>query len=118
MGHVARKQMVTAIFHFAPQSLWNVGLSYFSRDPVTPNARVRISTGSLIDRWQMSGGLLQSTFAVTHVGVRIFSKGQDPMILSPNGNLGNYYGQSDRSASRYQWLEEWSPRMFRFSGTH
>lgn len=115
---ISPKQMVTAIFHFAPQSLWNVGLSYFNRDPVTPNAKFRASTGSLIDRWQFGGGLLQSTFAVTHVDARIFSKGQDPMILSPIGNLGSYYGRSDGSASRYQWLEVWSPRILRFSGTH
>lgn len=112
------RQMLTATFHFVPQSLWNVGLSYFNQEPVTPNARFISATGSLIDRWQIRSGFLQSNFAVTKAGAKIFPKATGSMILTPTGNLGSYYGQYNRSAIRFQWLEEWSPGTLQFRGEH
>lgn len=93
-------------------------MSYFNQEPVTPNARFRSATGSLIDRWQIGSGFLQSTFAVTKAGAKVFPKVAGPMTLTPTGNFGSYYSQYDRSASRFQWLEEWSPRALQFRGEH
>ncbi len=40
------------------------------------------------------------------------------MVLTPQGNLGNYFGVQSRDAWRREWLEIWSPAPWRLLGTH
>ena len=40
------------------------------------------------------------------------------MVLAPTGNTGNYFGQESRRATRFEWIEEWTPRTFNFAGQH
>lgn len=108
----------TASFHIAPQTLDYVGLNYFNSQPTTPNATFHETTPTLLDRLQIGGGILQSTFAVTQVSSGITPQGLANMVLTPGGNGGNYYNQQNRRATRYQWLENWAPKAFHFHGDH
>ncbi len=109
---------LTASFHVAPQDLTYAGLNFFNPQTVTPNAQFHESTATLIDRLSIGGGVLQSTFANTQVSSSIHPQGSADMILSPDGNSGNYYNQQTRRANRYQWLESWKPRTLHFHGDH
>jgi hypothetical protein len=40
------------------------------------------------------------------------------MFLSPLGNTGSYFGQQNRGATRFQWLETWAPANVRWHGQH
>jgi len=111
-------QTLTGSFHFAPHSLQYAGLDYFNPQPVTPNADFHETTGTLTDRLAIGGGLLQSTLSSRVVSSGITAQGTADMVLTPTGNLGNYFSQESRRANRFEWIEEWTPRTFHFAGQH
>ena len=112
------QQTLTASFHFAPHSLRYAGLDYFNPQPVTPDANFHESTATLTHRWQIGDGLLQSTFAGTRVSSEVMPQGNADMVLTPVGNQGNYFSYNARSATRFAWLEQWTPRAVHFHGQH
>ena len=112
------KQTLTASLHFAPHSLRYAGLDYFNPQPVTPNANFHESTAMLTHRWQIGDGVLQSTFAGTGVSSEVTPQGNTDMVLTPVGNQGNYFNHNSHSATRFAWLEQWTPRAFQFHGQH
>ncbi len=111
-------QTVTGSFHYAPHSLQYAGLDYFNPQPVTPNGDFHETTGTLTDRLAFDGGLLQSTVSSRVVSSDITAQGSADMVLAPTGNTGNYFGQESRRATRFEWIEEWTPRTFNFAGQH
>jgi hypothetical protein len=115
---VSAKQTLTASLHFAPQNLDYAGLNYFNPQPVTPDAQFHAITPTILHRLQIGGGLLQTTFAVTQVSSSITPQGTADMELLPTGNSGNYYNHQNRRATRYQLLENWSPKVLHFHGDH
>ncbi len=112
------KQTLTFSFHFAPHSLDYAGLDYFNPQPVTPDATYHESTAMIAHRWAVGSGELQSTFAGTAISSAVSPQGTADMVLTPGGNQGNYFGQDSRSATRYQWMEQWSPGTVHFAGDH
>ena len=112
------KQTLTASFHFAPHNLRYTGLDYFNPQPVTPDANFHESTATLTHRWQIGDGLLQSTFAGTAVSSEVWPQANADMVLTPVGNQGNYFSNNSRSATRFAWLERWTPRTLQFHGQH
>ena len=115
---LSTKQTLTASFHFAPHSLQYAGLDYFNPQPVTPDANFHESTATLTHRWQIGDGLLQSTFAGTEVSSAVSPQGNANMVLTPVGNQGNYFSYNSRSATRFAWMEQWTPRTLHFHGEH
>jgi len=115
---LSAKQTLTASFHFAPHSLQYAGLDYFNPQPVTPDANFHESTATLTHRWQIGDGLLQSTFAGTGVSSEVSPLGNANMVLTPVGNQGNYFSYNSRSATRFVWMEQWTPRTLHFHGQH
>ena len=111
-------QTLTASFHLAPHLLTYSGLDYFNPQPVTPDINVHESTGTVIHRLAIGGGLLQSTLAVTRVSTGIDAQGTSEMMLTPTGNQGNYFAKESRLATRFQWIENWRPRNLHFMGEH
>ncbi len=111
-------QTLTASFHFAPNNLNYVGLNYFNQQPTTPNADLQEYTGTLIHRWGIGGGLLQSTVATTDNASDVKPQTIGDMVLNPLGNQGSYFSQQTRGANRFQWIESWTPRNLHFAGTH
>jgi hypothetical protein len=115
---LSASQTLSGSFHFAPHSLQYEGLDYFNPQPVTPNADFHETTGTLTDRLAIGGGLLQSTVSSRVVSSGITAQGTAEMVLTPTGNLGNYFSQESRRANRFEWIEEWIPRTFHFAGQH
>jgi hypothetical protein len=109
---------LTASFHYSPHSLRYAGLDSFNPQPVTPNADFHESTGTVIDRISLGGGVLQSTIAHTRVTSGIEPQGVAEMLLSPLGNHGNYFSQQSRQATRFAWIENWMPHPHHFAGDH
>ena len=109
---------LTASLHYSPHSLQYAGLDFFNPQPVTPNADFGESTGTAIDRVSLGGGVLQSTIANTQVTTAIGPQGVAEMLLSPLGNGGNYFGQQSRHATRFGWIENWTPHTRHFAGDH
>jgi hypothetical protein len=111
-------QTLTGSFHFAPHSQQYAGLDYFNPQPVTPNVNFHETTATLTDRLAIGGGLLQSTVASRAVGSSVAAQGTADMVLTPTGNLGNYFSQESRHANRFEWLEQWTLHTVHFAGTH
>ena len=105
-------------FHYSPHSLRYAGLDFFNPQPVTANADFHESTGTVIDRMSLGGGVLQSTIANTRVTTGIEPQGIAEMLLSPLGNRGNYFSQQSRQATRFAWIENWTPHTRHFAGDH
>ena len=115
---LSANQTLTGSFHFAPHSQQYAGLDYFNPQPVTPSADFHETTGTLTDRLAIGGGLLQSTVSSRVVSSGITAQGTADMVLTPTGNLGNYFSQESRRANRFEWIEEWTPRTLHFAGHH
>jgi hypothetical protein len=115
---ISATHSLTASFHYSPHSLQYAGLNFFNPQPVTPNADFHESTGTVIDRMSLGGGVLQSTIANTRVTTAIEPQGIAEMMLSPLGNSGNYFSQQFRQATRFAWIENWTPRAHHFVGDH
>lgn len=115
---VSPTQTLTVSFHDSPHSLHYSGLDFFNPQPATPDADFHESTGTVLDRISLGGGVLQSTIADTRVSSGIQPQGSADMLLSPLGNQGNYFSQQDRRATRFGWMENWTPRTLHFGGGH
>lgn len=115
---ISPAQTLTASFHYSPHSLRYSGLDFFNPQPVTPNADFQESTGTILHRMSLGGGVLQSTIANTRVTSGIDPQGTAEMLLSPLGNQGNYFSQQSRQATRFTWMENWTPRTHHFGGDH
>jgi hypothetical protein len=112
------RNSITGTLHFAPHSIDYANLNYFDPQPVTPDADYQENTGTITHRFVMGDGLLTSTFAGTRVATDIEGQAQSAMVLSPVGNSGSYFGQQSRGATRFQWLETWSPANVKWRGQH
>jgi hypothetical protein len=116
---ISSKQTLTASLHFAPHTLEYVGLNYFDPQPVTPNADFHESTATILHRWSLGGGMLQSTLAETSVSSDVRPQAySQTMVLQPTGNSGNYFSQESRNSSRYEWIENYTVKPLHFLGEH
>jgi hypothetical protein len=112
------RNSLTGTLHFSPHALQYANLNYFDPMPVTPSADYQEDTGTLTHRLAIGNGLITSIFAGTRVATNVYGQSQDAMILSPLGNSGSYFGHQTREATRFQWLETWSPAAVHFIGQH
>ncbi len=113
------KQTLTASLHMAPHTLDYAGLNYFDPQPVTPNGDFHESTATIMHRWSLGRGLLQSTLAETSVSSNITPQSYSQlMVLQPTGNSGNYFSQEARNSSRYEWIENYTVNPLHFWGEH
>jgi Carboxypeptidase regulatory-like domain/TonB-dependent Receptor Plug Domain len=112
-------QTLTASLHMAPHTMEYVGLNYFDPQPVTPNANFHESTATILHRWSLGGGVLQSTLAETSVSSDVRPQAySQQMTLAPTGNSGNYFSQESRNSSRYEWIENYTVKPLKFLGEH
>jgi hypothetical protein len=116
---INKDQTLTASLHWAPHTLDYVGLNYFDPQPVTPNANFHEVTATIMHRWSLGGGLLQSTLAETNVSSDVTPQEYSQwMMLQPTGNSGNYFSQEARNSSRYEWIENYTVKPVHFFGDH
>ncbi|HYV05258.1 MAG TPA: carboxypeptidase regulatory-like domain-containing protein [Blastocatellia bacterium] len=109
---------LTGTFHVAPRHMNFVNLSFFNPQEVTPTFRARDYTGTLIDRLTIGSSLLESTVAIKRFTGNVWGQGLGDMVLTPEGNSGNYFSQQDRRASRLEWLEIFSVKPINVMGAH
>ena len=117
-GVLTSNQTITASLHFAPHRVKFVNLNYFDPQSVTPNGDYQEDTGTITHHFGIAGGVLSSAIAGTRVAANVAPQAAGAMILSPIGNSGNYFGQSNRESTRFQWLETWAPSNQNWHGTH
>ncbi|MFT4111802.1 hypothetical protein [Silvibacterium sp.] len=117
---IGSRNSLTGTLHFAPHTLEYANLNYFDPEPVTPNADYQEDEGALTHRLALGAGELESTVA----GIRDASNiepqpsGDGLMQLTPTGNSGSYFDQQTREATRFQWLETWTPAPVGWHGQH
>jgi len=110
---------LTGTFHLAPRKEEFVGLDFFNRRPVTPNFSGKDYTGTLISRLTLGENLLESLIAVKSFDASVWAQGAGEMTLTPTGNLGNYFSQQNRDATRAEWTETLSLKPIKnLAGTH
>src|ERR1019366_1008162 len=115
---VSDKHLVTATVHVAPQRLAYVNIDYFNPESTAPDASTHNYTGTLADRLTIFGGLLETVFSVTRFDASVWGQGPADLVLTPTGNLGNYFAQQNRQASRFAGGSNFSPKPIHHLGTH
>ena len=109
---------LTGTFHVAPRHMSFVNLSFFNPQEVTPTFSAHDYTGTVIDRLTIGSNLLESTVAFKRFNGNVWGQGAQDMVLTPEGNTGNYFSQQDRRASRIEWLEIFSVKPISKIGAH
>jgi hypothetical protein len=114
----SNRQIITATFHLSPQHTNFIRPDYFNPQPVTPTYAQHNYVGTAADHYGLWGGLLDSSISFQRFNAYIGPQGQANMILTPEGNQGNYFATQNRSAARTEWLEIWSPAPWKWLGSH
>ncbi len=115
---LSSKQIVTATLHISPQHTNFVNPDYFNPQPVTPSYAQHNYIGTIADHMGLFNGIIDSSFSFQRFDAVVGAQGSADMIMTPEGNRGNYFATQNRSATRKEWLETWSPTPVRFFGTH
>lgn len=104
---------------FFPQKARYVGLDTFNPQETTPNIKQR---GALFSASEQSifgdSSFLLSALSDKTFDIDVFAQGTRPMILSPDGNSGNYFADTRRRTRRLQWQETYYARPFKIAGQH
>jgi hypothetical protein len=111
-------QELSASIHVSPRHINFVNPDYFNPQPSTPSDAQHDYYGTLVHHWGVLGGLLDSTVSIQSFDGTVGAQGDADMVLAPQGNSGNFFATQIRSASRTEWLENWSPIPFRYFGSH
>jgi hypothetical protein len=114
----SQRQIINFSYHFAPEHINFINPEYFNPQPVTPSYAQRSYIATLAHHLGLYNGTLDTSISLQRFHTFIGSQGNAEMILTPEGNRGNYFGVSNRDAWRREWLEIWSPAPFRFEGIH
>jgi Carboxypeptidase regulatory-like domain len=112
------KHLVTGTVHIAPQRLDFVNMDYFNPQPTTPDASTHNYTATLADHLSLHGGLLDNIFSATYFAARVWGQGAQDLMITPQGNSGDYFAQQDRIASRIGWSSTYSFGPLAALGTH
>ena len=115
---LSARQIITATFHFSPQHTNFVNPDYFNPQPVTPTYAQHTYVGTIADHYGLWGGTLDSSVSFQRFEAYVGSQGPAPMVLTPEGNQGDYFATQNREAGRTEWLEIWSPSPLKFLGVH
>src|SRR5207302_2837887 len=104
--------------HIAPQRLDFVNMDYFNPQPTTPDASTHNYTATIADHLSLRGGLLDNSVSATYFAARVWGQGAQDLVITPQGNSGNYFAQQDRIASRVGWSSTYSFGPVAGLGTH
>ena len=112
------KQIINATLHVTPEHINFVNPDYFNPQPVSPTYAQHNYLGTIADHYGLWGGTLDNSLSIQRFVAYIGAQGSNGMTMAPGGNSGNYFATQNREATRTEWLELWSPKPFRFAGTH
>jgi hypothetical protein len=102
---ISSKHFLTGTVQVAPQNTDFANLSYFSPQPVSPSFRASEKLFTLTDHLVFGATLLNSTLSIQRFRATIGAQGDANMVLTPTGDLGNYFHRESRQESRVEWLE-------------
>jgi hypothetical protein len=102
---LSSKHFLTGTVQVAPQNTDFANLSYFSPQPVSPSFRASEKLFTLTDHLFFGATLLNSTLSIQRFRATIGAQGDHNMVLTPTGDLGNYFHRESRQESRVEWLE-------------
>jgi hypothetical protein len=112
------KEIVTATLHVAPQRMGFVNMDYFNPEPTTPDASTHNYTGTIGEHLTLHGGMLENTISVSRFDVGVWGHGDEDLVITPDGNRGNYYAQRDRNATRYSGSSSYTFPTLNRAGSH
>ena len=115
---LSSKHYVTATVHVAPERLQYVNLDFFNPEPTVPDAFTHNYTGTVADHLSFGGGILDNTLSTTRFDARVWPQGTQDLVITPDGNSGNYFTQQDRSATRLSWSSVYSFGALNGLGAH
>lgn len=115
---LSAKHFVTATLHAAPERLQYVNLDAFNPEQTVPDAANRNYTGTVADHLVLGGGILENTISTTQFNTRVWGQGGQDLMISPQGNSGNYFAQQSRNASRLGWSSTYSFPTVNALGSH
>jgi hypothetical protein len=115
---VTPTQIVTATLHISPQHTNFVNLDYFNPQPASPSYAQHNIVGTAADHLGLFGGILDTSVSFQRFDASIGAQGDAPMIITPEGDRGNFFGVQSRSASRTEWLETYSLKPLHAVGSH
>ena len=111
-----RLKFVAALF---PEKQRYVGLNTFNPRETTPNTKQR---GELVSFSEQAifhdQSFLSSLVSYKTFEFNVFAQGLKPLTIVPDGNTGNYFTDSRRSARRAQWQEHYFARPRTLGGQH
>ena len=111
-----RAKFVGAIF---PEKKRYVGLNTFNPQEATPNTKQRGVLFSVSEQAIFHDeSFLSSLLSYKTFGFEVRSQGLQPLTVLPDGNTGNYFADTRRSAQRLQLQEQYFARTRRFAGQH
>lgn len=114
---VSKSNHVRLVAAFFPQKARYVGLNTFNPQPVTPDIKQGGFLFSLSEQAIFkNGSFLASSMSYKGFDVDIVGQGEGPLTLMPDGNTGNYFGETQRSMPRLQWQETYYARPLQFGG--
>jgi hypothetical protein len=99
---------VSATIHLANQHDRYANLDFFNPEPVSPNTSNQVYAVDLTEHASIRGTLLDSSLSAASFRAGVWPQGNLDMTLTPTENLGNYFSQQTRTASRIEWRETWS----------
>lgn len=112
------RHWVTASVHGVPQKTNFEGLNFYTPQPAAPWYAGHEYRGSVSDRYQLAGGLLESAVAFGEVMGRTGPQGAEEFTFTPTLHTGNYFLRQDRRAARVEWREAYAMRPVAARGTH
>ena len=100
--------LLTGTFHMADQHTRFANLDFFDPQSVSPNTADSSYAGDITEHAAFRGTLLDSSISGTAFRDGVWPQGNQPMILTPSLNGGNYFSKQSRNSSRLEWREIWS----------
>lgn len=117
--NVNKNHQLKFIAAFFPQKSRYVGLNTFNPQEVTPNFKQRGELFSVSEQAVFGdASFLTSTLSYRTFAVRVFAQGTQPMTVTPDGNSGNYFADSNRHSRRLQWQETYYAKPITLAGQH
>ena len=111
--------LLTGTLHVAPTQLESVNLNLFNPKPTVPDASLHDYTGTISDKLTLGqGDLFENTVSYTSFSAHVWSHGDQDLVITPSGDLGNYFAQQDRLSSRLGFLSTYSIHPIKAGGEH
>jgi hypothetical protein len=102
-----------------PRKIEHLTMNTFRPPEVTPGFNQSgVSIGAQ-DRFAISPTIvLESTLAVRSFEINVNTDGREPMIYTPDTQLGSFFNDQERDVTSVQWVEALSVTLDKWRGSH